>query len=763
MRTRFLAAVLCFVTHDSATAQLPAFDAEAAAQGHATTHWIERSLARSRTATVVDATPPRADAARSGALPSASSLPDEGQWLPGQLREMDWEKLKARGMQIDRDAFWHPERGGVLSAAIRFGSGCSAVFVSADGLLATNHHCGFGAINRLSTTERNHLQDGFVAGERAAELPCAGVTVAIVRRIEDVTARIHAVQAKAATDLERFTLTNAETAAIIAEGEKQPHTSCVVASFFEGREYHLIYRTVLSDVRLVYAPPRAIGEFGGEVDNWEWPRHTGDFSFFRAYAAPDGTPRGHDAGNVPFRPQHYLQISRDGVREDDLVLVLGYPGATSRYLTAEAVADRQGILYPLRHRLLTAILDAMHRASAPDPALALSVASRIKSLANSHKNALGMVEGLARNATVEQKRREEELFTEWVRAAPDRSERYGAVLREMRELDASARRTMQKDLFLATLTNRGVLPLIDELIELVRAAPEKPDSLPPKELAELTKRFDNDEVAADFERVQIPVLRAALDEARGLPGDERIPCLADLLGGDTDAALEEMARSPLCDKAARLALLAGGRPAVEASSDALAALARGLAEERTAMLQRNNARQGRRLEVGQLWIEAQQAWRGRSFYPDANGTLRVSIARVTGYRPRDGVLYTPHTTVSGMLHKERGVDPFANPKALLAAAADRAKSRFFDAGLGDVPVCFLADGDTTGGNSGSPVIDGRGRLVGLNFDRVFENVAGDFGWNAERSRNICVDVRFMLWVMESVLPAPNLLAELGAQ
>jgi hypothetical protein len=262
--------------------------------------------------------------------------------------------------------------------------------------------------------------------------------------------------------------------------------------------------------------------------------------------------------------------------------------------------------------------------------------------------------------------------------------------------------------------------------------------------------------------VQIPVLAIVLDELRALPAGQRLAG-TDGLGDEPAEALARslLERSAMRQAAARTALFEQGAAAIAASDDPLVVLARGLAAERTAYQQRRREADGRMLEVGRRWIAAQEAFRGRSFYPDANSTLRISIASVKGYAPRDGVVHAPQTTVAGILQKETGKEPFASPPALLAAAAARPQSRWFDARIGDVPVCFLADGDTTGGNSGSPVVNGRGELIGLNFDRVFEAVAGDFGWNAERSRNVCCDVRYVLWVVESVLPSPTLLAELG--
>lgn len=690
-------------------------------------------------------------------------LPDEGQWLPTQIRDFDWAALQKRGMKLTKDEFWHPEKGGVLSATVQI-NGCTASFVSQEGLIVTNHHCGFGAVTELSTPEHNYLRDGFAAKTREEELPAQGMVAFVLKRIEDVTKKVHAAQDAAKTDYDRWVATQRVTQQLVAEGQKaEPDAVCSVASFLEGKEYHLYYRTRLTDVRLVYAPPRAIGEFGGEVDNWEWPRHTGDFTFFRAYVGKDGNPKPYAADNVPFHPQHSLKMSKDGVREGDLAIVMGYPGNTQRYRTSRAVATRQGYVYPKRDQLLTAVIGALEAHAKTSDQAELDYASRIKSLANVQKNARGMVFGLSRNAVAERKVREEAELKAWLAASPERSQRWGTVLEDLLAIDEEEAKNIDREIavgFASPLLADA--PLVDALVEACAARMDGRKGLPPQLAAQLA----SDELAKDLDAVQLPVFGIVLDElrsleaARRIQGTEQLPTLQAKASG-LELARELLAASKMGTAAGRTAMFGGETSDFATTDDPLVVLARGLAVERAKLQRAMRERQGRMLVAGRKWIEAQESFRGKSFYPDANSTLRVSIAEVKGYSPRDGVHYTPHTTVAGLLAKETGADPFENPKALLAAAAGRKDSRWFDAKIGDVPVCFLTNGDTTGGNSGSPVINGKGEFIGINFDRVFENVAGDFGWNPDRSRNVCCDSRYLLWVVESVLPAPALLKELG--
>jgi hypothetical protein len=705
----------------------------------------------------------------------ATRFPDEGQWLPSQVRTMDWQKLRARGMQLSPDQLWDPQRGGLLNAAVQInypGHGhCTASFVSSEGLLITNHHCGDEAIGQLSTLRHNYLKEGFVARSLEEELQ-TNMVVYVVRRIEDVTAKIHAAQQRAGNDLQRYDYAQQEIKRLVEEGEKNPATGekdpmteCEVASFFEGREYQLYYRTRINDVRLVYAPPGDAADYGGNVDNWEWPRHSGDFVFFRAFVAPDGTPLPYHEGNVPYRPQHWLQVATDGVGENDLVLILGYPALTLRYLSSVAVQNQQGYVCPKRSEIFHGIVDALEDAVAGDPERHLKLSSAINAFANAEKNSAGMIAGLARNAVVDRKIREEESFAAWAKS--NGHPEYFNALQDLLELDQHEQKTQEQDLLLGLLSIgrlRDLVPILDTMLLLVRSAVDSEEGEEVRYPPELLARIGSEDAPADLELLQKPVLEVLLEEVRNLPADQQLSGSTVL--ADSDVPKREMvnqllAATEMLAAQKRLELLRAGRKAVAASTDPLVVLARGFAADMEAHDVRVRTTAGRRMVLGPVWIAAQQAWRGTAFYPDANATLRISIATVQGYSPRDAITHRPFTTVGGMLEKNTGTPPFKLPDEIKEAARRRWLSRFRDKELGDVPVCFLSNGDTTNGNSGSPVINGKGELVGLNFDRVFENVACDFGWNPDTSRNISLDMRFVLWHLESAMPAPRLLREMG--
>ncbi|MCH2101950.1 MAG: S46 family peptidase [Planctomycetes bacterium] len=620
---------------------------------------------------------------------------DEGQWLPEQLKGLDFAALKERGLELSAEEIWDGKEG-LLSAAVNL-NGCSASFVSENGLVVTNHHCGFSAINRVSTVDQNYLAEGFVAAGYEEEIPAPGMSVSYVTGYDDVTDAIHDVAEAAGDDpAERHRAVQRKRRQLERES-KSEFSEARVVPYFDGRIWRRIHRVVLRDVRLVYAPPRMVGEYGGDTDNWMWPRHTGDFAFFRAYVSPEGAPAAYSEDNVPYLPPRHLEVSEEGATEGSFVMIMGYPGRTQRYLSSTAVAVRQEFFYPARLELYSTMIAGLEEEAAQSEEDELRLASTIKSLSNVEKNARGMIFGLDRNQVVVKKEHEEAEFQAWVDADSSRQKKYGNVLARLIELDESEAARMGKDFVLDNMRRSRTLSQ--------------------------ARKMMNEEGA---------------DGPGLLLVDDPVRTVLFRIAGE----LSEEGRLMPFDLW------------MEEGNGDLVALMRLLQPEYGEQRMFRDRQAGLRQEIGALWIEAQEGWRGQQFYPDANSTLRLSTASVKAYSPRDGVLHTPLTTVRGMLAKHTGEGEFDAPAEIFKAVSD-------DPSALDIPICFLADGDTTGGNSGSPVVDGKGRLVGLNFDRVFENVAGDFGWNSARSRNISVDIRYALWLMREVWPAPRLLKEMG--
>jgi hypothetical protein len=675
------------------------------------------------------------------ACAAAPLLAEEGKWTPQQVLQLDPQWLRQQGLELPVSRLWDPRNGtGLLAATVSTG-GCSAAFVSSSGLILTNHHCLFGIVQEHSRPGNDLITNGFLAKTRADELPGKTTRITVPHRFTDVTREVAAAVPAAADDLARSRAVESKQKQLVATCEKTPGMRCSVAAFEGGLQYVLIEAFDLTDIRLVYAPPRAIGEFGGEPDNFRWPRHTGDFAMARAYK--DGKP---------YQPEFFFPLSRTGVKPGDFIMVMGYPGRTIRALTAGEMANERDFRFGLRAELYGEYIRILEEHSR-NPQGSITLAASLKSLNNSHTNAEGQLAGLARGLILQKQQASDEAVVKW---AATRSELAPslAAKQELDRLAAEQRRTATRD-FLFTIIPNSSLAL-KHATTLVRLAAEraKPDAerepdCMARELPALHARLEREQLSF-FQPADQAIFDAWVTRARKLAPAERIAALESL--GSIPALY---AATKVTNVAERLKMFEETTEQLRARKDPLLDFAFALEPELRTWQTATYRRDGAVARLRPEWRRAVIAHAGKPVAPDANGTLRVSFAHVKGYVPRDGVLYTPQTTLAGMLEKHTGQEPFAVPPAVMEAA------RRVDAA--SIPLNFLADGDTTGGNSGSPVVNGRGELVGLNFDRPWENVANDFGYNPEVARNISVDVRFLIWLLREVERADGLLAELGVK
>jgi hypothetical protein len=710
-------------------------------------------------------------------VPVTELLADEGMWMPQQIPELA-ARLQAMGFKGDPKAF-ADLTGQPMGAIVSLG-GCTASFVSPDGLIATNHHCVTGGLQFNSTPQRNLLKDGFLAKTRDEELTNGpGARVFVTTSVADVTEAITGKIDPKATDRERYDLIERRIKERVAACEKTGQR-CNVASFFEGLKYYEIAQLEIRDVRLVYAPAEGIGVFGGETDNWRWPRHTGDWSFLRAYVGSDGKPAAFSKDNVPYKPAHYLKVSPEGAKPGELVFVVGYPGRTLRHRTYAEVSETTQWNFPRTIRLAEEQLTLIDKLTKDNKALALKLAGRIQGLNNNLTNQKGMLEGLVKGGALAQKEAMEKTLAAWIAADPARQKKYGDVLPALNALQAEGEKARERDAVLASVTaSSSYLSAAQTLYRLSIQRPKKDIDRD----AGFQER-DWGRLREGQERVQRTLdatadrafLRWAMGMAAALPADKRIEPLDKTFGlragmakADAEKAIDACLDAfypgtKMGDRNFRIGLMEKSTADLVATQDPFILLAASLEPLQEANREAAKNRAGAFARLRPRYMEALLAKSGGLVAPDANGTLRVTYGQVKGVDAKDGLFYKTHTTLAGIVDKQTGEGEFNAPqKQLEAIKALHAgkKTPYLDASLKDVPVDFLSTVDTTGGNSGSPTLNGKGELVGLLFDGTYESVASNFLFDKVKTRSIHVDSRYMLWNMSEVDGAANLLKEMG--
>ena len=696
-----------------------------------------------------------------------------GMWMPRQMPD-NAKRLQELGLEIDAAALSDPTQP-PLSAVVSLG-GCTASFVSPEGLVVTNHHCVRGALQLNSTPEENLLEDGFLAGSRGEER-WAGPTqrIKVAQKISDVTATVTAGLAEIGDAGARHDDIEKREKKIIADCEKgRPGTRCDVRSFFGGKEWQLTEYLELRDVRLVYVPHRAIGNYGGEIDNWSWPRHTGDFAFYRAYVGKDGKPADHSPDNLPYRPASFLKVQPKGVADHDLVFVTGYPGRTNRHLTASELrhaAEWSHPRYVAKAKQRMAALAELKKAGG-ETAIKATLA-RLRSQ-NGLEKYEGILEGIGKHDMIGAKDRAEKEFRAW--AARDASRvRFTDALDAIEALHAVKRaQEAEEETWNDVTRGSGLLSLALTLVKWSHEQQKKdPDrdlgyqerdrSLRMGQQKAFAKRFD-----PKIDRVlwKLTLTRAAADPASK-------SWLNELLGLPANRALDESSidkaldrfysRTRLAGEVERMKLMAAKPAQLARSKDPFVVAALQLFGRVEALDRRDEARDGQLVLLRPVYMEGLLAHTGGLLAPDANGSLRIAFGTVRGYKPAPGKdVYAPFTTAAEIPAKNTGAEPFDAPKKLLDAIA-AAKWGPYAPGQSSVPVAFLSDLDITGGNSGSPVLNARGELIGLAFDGNYEGLASDVVFHGETTRTITVDVRYILWVADAVDQADHIVRELGLE
>jgi hypothetical protein len=704
-------------------------------------------------------------------LPGAAATAGEGMWMPEQLPRIERD-LRDTGLRLRAEAL-SDLTGFPMGAVISLG-GCTASFVSAEGLVVTNHHCARGSVQFNSSEENNYLADGFIAATKGDELRAApGTRVYVTTEVTNVTEQVTGNLAAGLAPRDRYQAIEDRSKALVAGCEARGGVRCRVASYYGGAQYRLIERLEIRDVRLVYAPADSIGKYGGDVDNWMWPRHTGDFAFYRAYVAPDGSPADYADENVPYRPRHFLKVSRSGLSEGDYVMAAGYPGTTNRYALLSEVEETFGWFYPTFETLLAGWIAVIEGAAPAGSDARIKYEARLAGLNNTMKNFGGQIEGARRVGLARRRAEREAALAEWIAGKPSRAD-YARALADIQAVVGETNAARRENFWYNNATRPQLLSAAQQLYRLA-VEREKPD-------AEREPGYQDRDLNFIRQRMEIIDRRydAVVDRAEWLfflerymdrPVQQRVAVLDDALGLGRSFDAESAGRlidryyadTELDDVETRLAWMDRSRAEFESSEDPFMQLAVSLYPHEMAIEEDDKTRAGRMQQLRPLYMDAIIAWsedQGRAVYPDANSSLRVTYGTVRGGSPRDGLVYEPFTRLAGILEKDTGEAPFDSPKRQLEAIAAGDFGRYALDDIGSVPVNFLSDLDSTGGNSGSPTMDARGNLVGLLFDGTIESVNSDWDFDPRTTRTIHVDTRYMLWVMEFVDDAKHLIDEM---
>lgn len=697
-------------------------------------------------------------------------IPEEGMFPLSEIHKLD---LKKAGLKIDQNEVYNPNGISLVDALVNVG-GCTGSFVSNEGLIITNHHCAFSAVQLASTPENDYLNNGFVAKTHEQEIEAKGLTCRITDSYEDISDRVLGAAAQVTDPASRLQIINNAMKNIVIEAEKKdPSIKAEVSEMFIGKSYVLFrYKTIL-DVRLVYVPNRKVGEFGGETDNWVWPRHTGDYSFMRAYVAKDGSPAKYSKNNVPYTPKKFLKVNASGTTEEDFVFILGYPGKTFRHRPAQFIDYQQKYLLPYTSELYDFQNTTMENVGKRDKTTELKLATRIKKNANVMKNYRGKMKGIREIDLVAQKRQEDAALAQFINNNVEVKAQYGNLMADIDQLYKQINGDAYRDMWLTQIYTSTSLLNIAKQLNTFRTELESQPSAQ-KEVyfnnnieklkQALTVTYDAYDIDVDRR-----ILKKMMSDAAQFSANQRVSSVDKVIGrgSNNDAMITDFigdtfGLSKLKDKNYVFGTLLKSGKSISDYNDGLLLFEKDIAKQIAELKPEKDRRDGVLNKLMGDYVNVKEKFLKKDFVPDANSTLRLTYGHVRGYSPADASFMAPYTSIKGILEKGATGNPdFAYPPQIKTLWEAKDFGSFVKKELNDVPVAFLYNMDTTGGNSGSPIMNAYGELIGVNFDRAYGATINDYAWNESYSRSIGVDIRYVLWVASKIDHADFLLKEMG--
>jgi len=695
--------------------------------------------------------------------------PEEGQYPLSEIKKLDLQKA---GLLISQEDIYNPNGISLIDALVKV-NGCTGSFVSPEGLIITNHHCAFAGVNAASTPEHNYLENGFLAESREKEIHAKGYKVKITESYEDVSEEI----LNAAGGIDDL----AERSKIISKkmeelGEratdKEKSIEASVSEMFAGQSYILFKYRIIEDVRLVYVPPRTIGEFGGERDNWMWPRHTGDFTFLRAYVAPDGSSAKYSKENIPFKPKKHLEVNPNGVEEGDFAFIFGYPGRTYRNQPSQFLEYQYNYRLPYISELYEWTINLVRAKTDGNDQMSLAYSTHIKRLSNTMKNYKGKIQGLRNTQLIKTKQSEEKEIVEFIKSNPDLNKSYGDLFDDIDEVYSK-----KLDLAEANIWFESLYKLSDDL-KLARFVIQNGEEQE-KENSERKFSFKDENKVNSISKldktfkismksIEKELLVKMIYDALNFSESSRIEAVDNIFKDDDKETISkfvdnniistEITKKENFDKLLNMSL-----DELKELDNSLIKFALKLNEQYKRLNSENDEVSGALSQLLPQFNEVKKEWKNRLFIPDANGTLRLTYGYIKGYSPRDAVYSSPITSLRGIIEKSYLGSEYTIPVKLRELYEAKDFGQFYNPKLKSIPVGLLYNMDTTGGNSGSPILDAKGRLIGVNFDRAFEATINDFAWNDDYSRSIGVDIRYVLWITQKLGGAGFLLEEMGVE